>query len=122
MSPLRPWPGDTISASDIFPSRKLWKDPLTFNPERFLSAEGTEVNKVDGEKVLIFGLGKRKCIGEPIARWQVFLFLSTLLQQLEFSVCDGKKVDMTPLYGLTLKHKRCEHFQVKQRFPMKSMN
>ncbi|KAM6125278.1 cytochrome P450 1A5-like [Phoenicopterus ruber ruber] len=101
---------------------KLWKDPLTFNPERFLSAKGTKLNKVDGEKVLVFSLGKRKCIGEPIARWQVFLFLSTLLQQLEFSVCDGKKVDVTPLYGLVLKHKRCEHFQVKQRFPMKSMN
>ncbi|NXN94540.1 CP1A5 protein, partial [Rhinopomastus cyanomelas] len=101
---------------------KLWKDPLTFKPERFLSADGTKVNKEDGEKVLIFGLGKRRCIGEPIARWQVFLFLSTLLQQLEFSVCDGKKVDMVPLYGLTLKHKRCEHFQVKPRFSMKSMN
>ncbi|NXW04433.1 CP1A5 protein, partial [Fregetta grallaria] len=101
---------------------KLWKDPLTFNPERFLSAEGTEMNKVDGEKVLVFGLGKRKCIGEPIARWQVFLFLSTLLQQLEFSVCNGTKVDMTPLYGLSMKHKRCEHFQVKQRFPMKSID
>ncbi|NXS71844.1 CP1A5 protein, partial [Pandion haliaetus] len=101
---------------------KLWKDPLTFNPERFLSAGGTEVNKVDGEKVLVFSLGKRKCIGEPIARWQVFLFLSTLLQQLEFSVCDGTKVDMTPLYGLSLQHKRCEHFQVKQRFAMKGMN
>ncbi|NWR85318.1 CP1A5 protein, partial [Furnarius figulus] len=101
---------------------KLWKDPETFNPERFLSAEGTKVNKEEGEKVLIFGLGKRRCIGESIARWQVFLFLSTLLQQLEFSVCDGKKVDMTPLYGLTLRHKRCEHFQVKQRFPMKSRN
>ncbi|NWW90534.1 CP1A5 protein, partial [Rhynochetos jubatus] len=101
---------------------KLWKDPLTFKPERFLNAEGTKVNKVDGEKVLIFGMGKRKCIGEPIARWQVFLFLSTLLHQLEFSICDGKKVDMTPRYGLSLKHKRCEDFQVKQRFPMKSMN
>uniref|UniRef100_A0A8C3PGX9 Cytochrome P450 1A n=1 Tax=Calidris pygmaea TaxID=425635 RepID=A0A8C3PGX9_9CHAR len=101
---------------------KLWKDPLTFKPERFLNAEGTEVNKVDGEKVLLFGLGKRRCIGEHIARWQIFLFLSTLLQQLEFSVCDGKKVDMTPTYGLAMKHKRCEHFQVKQRFPMKSMN
>ncbi|NXM25297.1 CP1A5 protein, partial [Oxyruncus cristatus] len=101
---------------------KLWKDPETFNPERFLSAGGTKVNKDDGETVLLFGLGKRRCIGEHIARWQVFLFLSTLLQQLEFSVCDGKKVDMTPLYGLTLRHKRCEHFQVKQRFPMKSRN
>ncbi|KFV48862.1 Cytochrome P450 1A5, partial [Tyto alba] len=108
-----------VNQWEVNHDEKLWKDPLTFNPERFLSAEGTEVNKVAGEKVLIFGLGKRKCIGEPIARWQVFLFLSTLLQQLEFSVCDGKTADMTPLYGLTLKHKRCEHFQVKQRFPAK---
>lgn len=122
MSPLHLWPEDTVLASDVFPSRRLWKDPQTFNPERFLNAEGTEVKKVDGEKVQVFGLGKRKCIGEPIARWQVFLFLTTLLQQLEFSVCNGKKVDMTPLYGLSLKHKRCEHFQVKLRFPMKSMS
>ncbi|XP_068552030.1 cytochrome P450 1A5-like [Anas acuta] len=101
---------------------KLWKDPHVFNPERFLNAEGTEVNKEDGEKVLIFGLGKRRCIGEFIARRQVFLFLTTLLQQLEFSVRDGRKVDMTPRYGLSLKHKRCEHFQVKQRFPMASLS
>uniref|UniRef100_A0A8D2N9X8 Cytochrome P450 1A n=1 Tax=Zonotrichia albicollis TaxID=44394 RepID=A0A8D2N9X8_ZONAL len=98
---------------------KLWKDPETFNPERFLSADGTKVNKEDGEKVLAFGLGKRRCIGENIARWQVFLFLTTLLQQLEFSVCEGGTVDMTPLYGLSLKHKRCEHFQARQRFPTK---
>ncbi|NXX40033.1 CP1A5 protein, partial [Tricholaema leucomelas] len=100
---------------------KLWKDPLAFNPERFLSADGTKVNKEDGEKVLVFGLGKRRCIGENIGRWEIFLFLSTLLQQLEFSVPAGKQVDMTPLYGLTLKHKRCQHFQVRQRFPMKNM-
>ncbi|XP_041274312.1 cytochrome P450 1A5-like [Onychostruthus taczanowskii] len=101
------------------PHRKLWKDPDTFHPERFLSADGTKVNKEEGEKVLLFGLGKRRCIGENIARWQVFLFLATLLQQLEFSVCEGGRVDMTPLYGLSLKHKRCEHFQVRQRFPTK---
>uniref|UniRef100_A0A8C4WRI1 Cytochrome P450 1A n=1 Tax=Gopherus evgoodei TaxID=1825980 RepID=A0A8C4WRI1_9SAUR len=99
---------------------KLWKEPSKFDPERFLHAGGTEVNKADGEKVLVFGLGKRRCIGETIARWEVFLFLTTLLQQLEFSVSNGKKVDMTPLYGLLMKHKRCEHFQVKQRFPIQS--
>ncbi|XP_042660042.1 cytochrome P450 1A5 isoform X2 [Tyto alba] len=81
-----------VNQWEVNHDEKLWKDPLTFNPERFLSAEGTEVNKVAGEK------------------------------QLEFSICDGKTADMTPLYGLTLKHKRCEHFQVKQRFPAKSIN
>ncbi|NWU66090.1 CP1A5 protein, partial [Pterocles burchelli] len=102
--------------------KKLWKDPQTFNPERFLNAEGTGVNKEDAEKVMTFGLGKRRCIGDFIGRWQIFLFLSILLQQLEFSVSDRTKVDMTPLYGLTMKHKRCMHFQVKQRFPVKSIN
>lgn len=83
-------------------------------------ANGKYLNKDESEKVLLFGLGKRRCIGESIARWQVFLFLTTLLQQLQFSVQDGAKVDMTPLYGLSMKHKRCEYFQVKPRPPMKA--
>ncbi|CAN8187957.1 unnamed protein product [Coccothraustes coccothraustes] len=115
-------PKDTcvfINQWQVNHDEKLWKDPETFKPERFLSADGTKVSKEDGEQVLMFGLGKRRCIGENIARWQVFLFLATLLQQLEFSVCEGGKVDMTALYGLSLKHKRCEHFQVRQRFPTK---
>ncbi|KAJ6650392.1 hypothetical protein lerEdw1_010283 [Lerista edwardsae] len=98
---------------------ELWKDPSSFNPERFLMANGKDLNKDEGENVLVFGLGKRRCIGESIGRWQVFLFLTTLLQQLQFSVQDGVKVDMTPLYGLSMKHKRCEYFQVQQRPPIK---
>uniref|UniRef100_A0A7M4EFQ0 Cytochrome P450 1A n=1 Tax=Crocodylus porosus TaxID=8502 RepID=A0A7M4EFQ0_CROPO len=98
----------------------LWKEPSAFNPERFLNAEGTEINRMESDKVLLFGLGKRRCIGESIGKWEIFLFLATLLQQLEFSICDGQKVDTTPQYGLTMKHKKCEHFQVKQRFPNKS--
>lgn len=68
----------------------------------------------------MFRLGKRKCVGGTIARWQMFLFLATLLQQLEFSVCEGTEADMTPLYGLSPKHNKCELFQVRQRFPVKS--
>ncbi|XP_033016516.1 cytochrome P450 1A5-like [Lacerta agilis] len=98
----------------------LWESPSSFKPERFLTANGKGVNRDESEKVLAFGLGKRRCIGEPLARWQVFLFLATLLQQLQFSVPDGVEVDMTPRYGLSMKHKRCEHFQVKRRFPQRS--
>ncbi|XP_060135000.1 cytochrome P450 1A5-like isoform X2 [Zootoca vivipara] len=98
----------------------LWESPSSFKPERFLTANGKGINRDESEKVLAFGLGKRRCIGEPLARWQVFLFLVTLLQQLQFSVPDGVKVDMTPRYGLSMKHKRCEHFQVKRRFPQRS--
>uniref|UniRef100_A0A8C2V3S6 Cytochrome P450 1A n=1 Tax=Chinchilla lanigera TaxID=34839 RepID=A0A8C2V3S6_CHILA len=93
---------------------KLWGDPSVFRPERFLSPDGT-VDKALSEKVIIFGLGKRRCIGEIIGRWEVFLFLAILLQQLEFSVSPGVKVDMTPIYGLSMKHPRCKHFQAQLR-------
>ncbi|KAM6308906.1 cytochrome P450 1A4-like [Aegotheles albertisi] len=99
---------------------KLWKDPSTFNPERFLNAEGTEINRTESEKVLAFGLGKRRCIGESIGRWEIFLFLTTMLQQLEFSLRPGEKVDITPQYGLTMKYKKCECFQIRKRAPVKS--
>ncbi|XP_069722520.1 cytochrome P450 1A4-like [Phaenicophaeus curvirostris] len=99
---------------------KLWKDPSSFNPKRFLNAAGTEISRTESDKVMIFGLGKRRCIGESIGRWEVFLFLTTMLQQLEFSLCPGEEVDITPQYGLTMKYKKCECFQIKKRFPMKS--
>ncbi|XP_053128669.1 cytochrome P450 1A5-like [Hemicordylus capensis] len=95
---------------------KLWRDPDAFNPERFLTPGGTGINRAESEKVLTFGLGKRRCIGESIGKGEVFLFLTNLVQKLEFSVCSGETVDITPQYGLTMKHKKCEHFQVKQRF------
>uniref|UniRef100_F7DQC8 Cytochrome P450 1A n=1 Tax=Ornithorhynchus anatinus TaxID=9258 RepID=F7DQC8_ORNAN len=98
------------------PHRELWEDPSAFRPERFLTQEGTKINKALSERVTMFGLGKRKCIGETIARWEVFLFLTILLQQIEFSVQSGGKLDMSRIYGLAMKHPRCEHFQVHPRF------
>ncbi|XP_053479605.1 cytochrome P450 1A1 [Ictalurus furcatus] len=86
---------------------ELWKEPSLFNPDRFLSADGTELNKMEGEKVMLFGLGKRRCVGEVIARSEVFLFLAILIQRLKFSSMPGQIPDMTPEYGLTMKHKRC---------------
>ncbi|NWX59044.1 CP1A4 protein, partial [Promerops cafer] len=98
----------------------LWKEPSAFKPERFLTPAGTELSRAESEKVLSFGLGKRRCIGEAIGRWEIFLFLTTLLQQLQFSLQPGEHVDVTPQYGLTMKYKKCEAFQIQQRFPVKS--
>uniref|UniRef100_A0A8D2J5S7 Cytochrome P450 1A n=1 Tax=Varanus komodoensis TaxID=61221 RepID=A0A8D2J5S7_VARKO len=87
---------------------KLWKDPCDFSPERFLSADGTGISRNEVEKVLLFGLGKRRCLGENIGKWEIFLFLTTLVQTLEFHVLNRETVDMTPRYGLTMKYKMCE--------------
>ncbi|XP_022535545.2 cytochrome P450 1A1 [Astyanax mexicanus] len=84
-----------------------WKEPSMFNPDRFLSEDGVEINKTEAEKVMVFGLGKRRCIGEYIGRSEVFLFLTILIQRLKFSSLPGEMPDMTPIYGLTMKHNRC---------------
>ncbi|XP_007251902.3 cytochrome P450 1A1 [Astyanax mexicanus] len=84
-----------------------WKEPSMFNPDRFLSEDGVEINKTEAEKVMVFGLGKRRCIGEYIGRSEVFLFLAILIQRLKFSSLPGEMPDMTPNYGLTMKHSRC---------------
>lgn len=93
---------------------ELWKDPSSFNPDRFLNTDGTELNKLEGEKMMVFGLGKRRCIGEVIARNEVFLFLAILVQNLRFHAKPGEPLDMTPEYGLTMKHKRC-HLRAAMR-------
>ncbi|XP_007947150.1 cytochrome P450 1A2 [Orycteropus afer afer] len=98
---------------------KLWEDPFEFQPERFLTAKGSTINKVLSEKVMLFGMGKRRCIGEVVAKWEIFLFLAVLLQRLEFSVPPDVKVDLTPIYGLTMKHPRCKHIQARLRFSIK---
>ncbi|XP_006888448.1 PREDICTED: cytochrome P450 1A2-like [Elephantulus edwardii] len=98
---------------------KLWGDPSEFRPERFLTAKSNTINKTLSEKVMLFGMGKRRCIGEVLAKWEIFLFLAILLQRLEFSVPPGIKVDLTPMYGLTMKHARCQHVQARLRFSIK---
>lgn len=59
-----------------------------------------------GEKVMLFGMGKRRCIGEVIARNEVYLFLAILVQKLQFLPLPGETVDLTPEYSLAMKHKR----------------
>ncbi|XP_067829664.1 cytochrome P450 1A1 [Heptranchias perlo] len=99
--------------------KTLWENPFTFCPDRFLNPDGKSINKAESEKVLLFGMGKRRCIGESIGRVEVFLFFTTLIQQLRFEKKPGQDIDMTPEYGLTMKPKRCDVLAV-QRFPSKA--
>ncbi|XP_001632363.3 cytochrome P450 2U1 [Nematostella vectensis] len=61
----------------------IWKEPDTFNLDRFLDAKGKFQAPVGGT-FLPFGAGPRVCLGEVLARSELFLFLATLLQHFEF--------------------------------------
>lgn len=79
----------------------LWEDPYLFNPKRFLTENG-ELNKSLAEKVLIFGMGIRKCLGEEVARNEVFVILTTILQQLRLQKPPEDHLDLSPVCGLTM--------------------
>ena len=59
-----------------------FKEPATFNPYRFLDDDGGRFVRHD--RFVPFGLGKRACMGEPLARKEVFLFFVSLVQRLRF--------------------------------------
>ena len=55
-----------------------WGDGEVFRPERFLDSEGGVVKH---ERWVPFSLGRRQCLGETLARMQLFLFFSALLHR-----------------------------------------
>ncbi|NP_001233600.1 cytochrome P450 family 1 subfamily D member 1 [Macaca mulatta] len=82
----------------------IWDNPSLFRPDRFLN-ENRELNKSLVEKVLIFGMGIRKCLGEDVARNEIFIFITAVLQQLKLKKCPRAKLDLTPTYGLAMRPK-----------------
>ncbi|KAL7889766.1 hypothetical protein AOLI_G00020240 [Acnodon oligacanthus] len=77
-----------------------WDQPEIFNPQRFLDENGA-LNKDLMSSVLIFSLGKRRCIGEELSKMQLFLFTALLVHQCNF--VGEKPLTMDYQYGLTLK-------------------
>uniref|UniRef100_A0A914CHP6 Cytochrome P450 n=2 Tax=Acrobeloides nanus TaxID=290746 RepID=A0A914CHP6_9BILA len=60
---------------------ELYPNPELFDPERHLDQNGAFIKD---DRIIPFSLGKRACLGESLARMELFLFLSHLLQKFEF--------------------------------------
>ncbi|RZC36682.1 p450 domain containing protein, partial [Asbolus verrucosus] len=78
---------------------KIWDDPESFKPERFISKEG-KFHKP--ESFIPFQIGKRMCVGEELAKMSLFLFGATILQKFKVECDDRAKIDLTGICGLTL--------------------
>ena len=87
----------------------IFADPEKFNPERFLTEDG-KCNAALTEYVVPYGLGHRRCAGEPVARLEVFLFLATILQQCTIKESPEHPLDLDDyIMGFGIMHK---HFKL----------
>lgn len=81
-----------------------WPNPEDFDPARFLDKDGF-LNKDLASSVMIFSMGKRRCIGEELSKIQLFLFISILVHQCNFKANPDEPSKMDFTYGLTVKPK-----------------
>ncbi|XP_069001313.1 cytochrome P450 1B1 [Embiotoca jacksoni] len=79
-----------------------WSQPETFDPDRFLDHNGA-LNKDLVSRVLIFSLGKRRCIGEELSKVHLFLFTALLAHQCTITPDPERPPTLDYNYGLTLK-------------------
>ena len=69
----------------IHHDEKVWGDPWSFRPERFLNSSG-ELLSADHDlrKAWVpFSIGRRACPGETLAMSRTFLYLASILQKFE---------------------------------------
>uniref|UniRef100_A0A8C5QY04 Vitamin D 25-hydroxylase n=2 Tax=Leptobrachium leishanense TaxID=445787 RepID=A0A8C5QY04_9ANUR len=78
---------------------KYWNNPEVFYPERFLDSNGQFVRK---EAFVPFSLGRRHCLGEQLARMEMFLFFTSLLQRFHLHFPHGFVPNLKPKLGMTL--------------------
>ncbi|NXA51129.1 CP2J2 protein, partial [Nothocercus julius] len=77
-----------------------WETPWKFNPDHFLDLDGNFVNK---EAFLPFSAGHRVCLGEQMARVELFIFFTNLLRAFTFQIPEGvKEMDLEYILGAIL--------------------
>uniref|UniRef100_A0A0B7BEC1 Cytochrome P450 n=1 Tax=Arion vulgaris TaxID=1028688 RepID=A0A0B7BEC1_9EUPU len=64
----------------VLHDEKTWGDPNNFRPERFLDNKG---NLLHPEEFIPFSIGRRVCLGESLAKMELFLFLATMVQRFD---------------------------------------
>ncbi|XP_021248476.1 cytochrome P450 2K4-like [Numida meleagris] len=72
--------------NSVLHDKTQWEKPGSFHPEHFLNSEGKFVKK---DAFIPFSTGRRICAGETLAKMELFLFFTSLLQRFTFQPPPG---------------------------------
>ncbi|XP_045190792.1 cytochrome P450 2U1-like [Mercenaria mercenaria] len=74
-----------VNLHSVLKDPTIWKDPNCFRPDRFLNENGKVTVPAE---FIPFSIGRRACLGESLARMELFLYTATLLQR--FKLCSAE--------------------------------
>ncbi|XP_058835271.1 methyl farnesoate epoxidase-like [Topomyia yanbarensis] len=93
-----------VSLHSLHMDRAYWGDPEVFRPERFLNETGDKL--IQHEYFLPFGAGKRRCLGESLAKSSLFLFFAAFMHAfIVESATEGQLPELNGIDGITLSPK-----------------
>ncbi|KAM4042302.1 cytochrome P450 2K1-like [Anomaloglossus baeobatrachus] len=93
--------------TSVLYDRDHFRKAEEFYPEHFLDSSGNFVRKA---AFMSFSAGKRSCAGANLAKMELFMFFTRLLQNFTIKAPAGATLDLTPAVGLTtgpLAHEIC---------------
>uniref|UniRef100_A0A8C3C2J3 Cytochrome P450 n=1 Tax=Cairina moschata TaxID=8855 RepID=A0A8C3C2J3_CAIMO len=88
--------------TSVLRDKSQWEKPDTFYPEHFLDSEGKFVKK---DAFMPFSAGRRICAGETLAKMELFLFFTSLLQRFTFHPPPGvsaSDLDLNPAISFNI--------------------
>ena len=93
-----------VNLHSIHMDELFWKDPEDFRPDRLLDKDNG-ISKEMANHIVPFGLGRRRCIGEQLAKMELFLLFTSLMQRCSLSKDEGDIISTEPVRELVYRPK-----------------
>ena len=87
----------THQISTLMKDERYFKDPEAFNPERFLNENKKFYSPPE---FMPFRIGKRDCMGEGLARMELFLFTANIFNQMKLSSANGEPICEDKIFNI----------------------
>ncbi|KAF8370888.1 hypothetical protein PRIPAC_77317 [Pristionchus pacificus] len=92
----------------------IFEEPDRFNPDRFITEDGTALRKDLVDRVIAFSLGKRSCTGEGMARVELFLGITATIQNYRILPLEDDPIDFEPLSMIILQPKNDQFVKIEK--------